>query len=69
MGAQKKQNWTPVCKPEQKQSERKQDSTAENLIHKAEIDRMKKLLSEKMRDQKYAKKAALIISEMLKPKN
>jgi hypothetical protein len=64
MGAQKKQNWQPVCKPEHKK-----DSATENLAHKAEIDRMKKLLSEKMRDPKYAKKAALIISEMLKPKN
>lgn len=44
------------------------NDSAENLIHKAEIDRMKKLLSEKIKDPKLAKKAALIISEMLNKK-
>lgn len=67
MGAHKKQNWNPLPKPEPKKPAPAHD-TAENLIHKAEIDRMKKLLSEKIKDPKLAKKAALIISEMLNKK-
>lgn len=67
MSAHKKQNWNPLPKPEQKKPAPTNDS-AENLLHKAEIDRMKKLLSEKIKDPKLAKKAALIISEMLNKK-
>lgn len=67
MGAHKKQNWTPLTHPEEKKPTESK-STAENLIDKAEIDRMRKLLSEKIRDPKLAKKAAMIISEMLGPK-
>lgn len=68
MSAHRKQNWTPLHSPE-KNSEKKtgipiNDST-ENLIHKAEIERMKKLLSEKIKDPKLAKKAAVLITEML----
>jgi hypothetical protein len=68
MSAHKKQHWTPLHTPEKK-SEKKTgapliDST-ENLIHKAEIERMKKLLSEKIKDPKLAKKAAVLITEML----
>ena len=63
MGAQKK-NWTDIHKPEAKK-ENTVPNAAENLVHKAEIDRMKKLLSEKIRDPKLAKKAAMIIAEML----
>lgn len=66
MGAQKK-NWTPIQKPESKK-ENAIPNAAENLAHKAEIDRMKKLLSEKIRDPKLAKKAAMIISEMVNRK-
>lgn len=40
----------------------------EKMRQKAEIDRMKKLISEKIKDPAMAKKAALIISEMLKKK-
>lgn len=40
-----------------------------NLRDKAEIDRMKKLLSEKIKDPQLAKKAAFIIAEMLNKKN
>ena len=64
MGAQKK--WTALPVPEKKKSN---IDIADNTIQKAEIDRMKKLLSEKIKDPKLAKKAALIISEMLNPKN
>lgn len=42
---------------------------SDNIVQKAEIERMKKLLSEKIKDPKLAKKAALIISEMLTQKN
>lgn len=41
----------------------------DNLRDKAEIDRIKKLLSEKIKDPKLAQKAALIISEMLNKKD
>lgn len=37
----------------------------DNTIQKAEIERMKRLLSEKIKDPELAKKAAMIISEML----
>ena len=42
---------------------------SDNIVQKAEIERMKKLLSEKIKDPKLAKKAALIITEMLTQKN
>ena len=44
-------------------------ATCNNLNDKAEIDRMKKLLHEKIKDPKLAKKAAFIIAEMLNKKN
>ncbi|MBP9681187.1 MAG: hypothetical protein KBD76_07265 [Bacteriovorax sp.] len=49
---------------------KKIDSTdnTQNAHDKAEIDRMKRLLSEKIKDPKLAKKAAMIIAEMLNPK-
>lgn len=56
MGAQKKK---AVCEAA---------SPSENIVQKAEIERMKKLLSEKIKDPKLAKKAALIIAEMLNSK-
>lgn len=68
MVAHKKQSWTPLQKPENKK-EKPAENNAENLIYKAEIERMKKLLSEKIRDPKLAKKAAMIISEMINKKN
>lgn len=40
----------------------------QNAIAKAEIERMKRLLSEKIKDPKLAKKAAMLIAEMLNPK-
>jgi hypothetical protein len=64
MGAQKK--WTILPSPEKKKSS---VDTSDSIVHKAEIERMKKLLSEKIKDPKLAKKAALIITEMLNPKN
>ena len=42
---------------------------SENIILKAEIERMKKLLTEKIKDPNLAKKAAMIISEILNKKN
>lgn len=59
MGAQKK--WAPLPSPEKTEA-------AENIVKKAEIERMKKLLSEKIKDPKLAKKAAQIISEMINSK-
>lgn len=66
MGAHKK-NWTPLPEPTKKKE--MASDNAENLANKAEIDRMKKLLSEKIKDPKLAKKAALIIAEMLNSKD
>lgn len=66
MGAQKKWNPLPAPVPEKKKNA---PDPAQNVIEKAEIERMKKLLSEKIKDPKLAKKAALIIAEMLNPKN
>jgi hypothetical protein len=42
--------------------------TTESTVQKAEIERMKRLVTEKIKDPKLAKKAALIISEMLNSK-
>ncbi|MDD4975829.1 MAG: hypothetical protein PHY93_15840 [Bacteriovorax sp.] len=64
MGAQRK--WTTLPVPEKKKSN---VDTSDSIVQKAEIERMKKLLSEKIKDPKLAKKAALIITEMLNPKN
>lgn len=63
MGAQKK--WTTLPAPEKKKAS---VDTPDSIVQKAEIERMKKLLSEKIKDPKLAKKAALIITEMLNPK-
>lgn len=67
MGALKKPAQTPV-KPEQKKKTDLQ-IVKDNQADKAEIDRMKRLLSEKIKDPKLAQKAALIISEMLNKKS
>ncbi|MDO9183498.1 MAG: hypothetical protein Q7U04_13875 [Bacteriovorax sp.] len=64
MGAQKK--YIPLPTPEKKKPA---DDSASNIVQKAEIERMKKLLSEKIKDPKLAKKAALIIAEMLNQKD
>jgi hypothetical protein len=45
------------------------ETTTCNTLQKAEIERMKKLLSEKIKDPKLAKKAAMIITEMLNQKS
>lgn len=41
---------------------------SQNIILKAEIERMKKLINEKIKDPDMAKKAAQVISEMLNSK-
>ncbi|MFA6238905.1 MAG: hypothetical protein WC635_16325 [Bacteriovorax sp.] len=64
MGAQKK--CIPVPVPEKKKNE---VDSSQNVVHKAEIERMKRLLNEKIKDPKLAKKAALIIAEMLNSKD
>ena len=63
MSALKKPDCTP--KPLTKT---KLTDASDNTIQKAEIERMKKLLSEKIKDPELAKKAAMIISEMLDSK-
>ena len=63
MGAQKKCTILPMV-----QKKKSLIDSADNSIQKAEIERMKKLLSEKMKDPEIAKKAALIIADMLNPK-
>nr|BDT26897.1 hypothetical protein BHI3_03630 [Bacteriovorax sp. HI3] len=40
----------------------------DNIVQKAEIERMKKLITEKIKDPALAKKAAMIITEMLDKK-
>lgn len=62
MGALKKPTCVPT--PPAKKSNPGPDQT----IQKAEIERMKKLLSEKIKDPELARKAAMIISEMLDKK-
>lgn len=65
MGTPKKK-WAPLPEPSKK---KEGSENAENLVYKAEIDRMRKLLTEKIKDPKLAKKAAMIIAEMLNPKD
>lgn len=60
MGALKKPECTPVPKEKPKLEE------ANNVVQKAEIERMKKLINEKIKDPELARKAAMIISDMLK---
>lgn len=67
MSAQKK--WNPLPCPVAPEKKNTVSSEAQNIVQKAEIERMKKLLSEKIKDPKLAKKAALIIAEMLNSKN
>lgn len=43
-------------------------NATDNAADKVEIERMKKLLAEKIKDPNLAKKAALIISEMVNSK-
>jgi hypothetical protein len=47
---------------------KQQNDEHEKIRQKAEIERMKKIISEKLKDPAMAKKAALIISDMLKKK-
>ncbi|MGZ3790133.1 MAG: hypothetical protein ACXVLQ_16490 [Bacteriovorax sp.] len=71
MGALKKK-WDPLPTPHtapEKKRENENANSAENIRDKAEIDRMKKLLSEKIKDPTLAKKAAMLIAEMLNPKD
>lgn len=63
MGAQKK--WTPLPDEKKKTSA----DFSQNVIEKAEIEKMKRLLSEKIKDPRLAKKAAMIIAEMINPKD
>ncbi len=63
MGALKKPTSSQTPSPKEKKSF--EESSATNQIQKAEIERIKRLLSEKIKDPNLAKKAALIISEML----
>lgn len=65
MGALKKKADCPVT--ESKKPALK--IVSDNQADKAEIDRMKRLLTEKIKDPKLAQKAALIISEMLNKKS
>lgn len=62
MGALKK----PTCTPAQ--PAKKSTPAPDATIQKAEIERMKKILSEKIKDPELARKAAMIISEMLDKK-
>lgn len=73
MGALKKptchNHETPKAKEETPKAKPKLvDVNDNNAIAKAEIERMQKLLAEKIKDPKLARKAAMIISEMLDKK-
>lgn len=59
MGALKK----PDCAPNKLTKSKPQE--VDNIVQKAEIERMKKLITEKIKDPALAKKAAMIITEML----
>jgi hypothetical protein len=65
MGALKKRDCLTE-KNEMKKDSVPANSHPDSAMAKAEIERMKKLLNEKIKDPNLAKKAALIISEMLK---
>ena len=67
MGALKKPTGKPQCVPEKKTT-LKIVENVENTAQKAEIERMKRLVTEKIKDPNLAKKAALIISEMINSK-
>ncbi len=56
--------------PELKQPKAKsaEEMKQEAILQKAEMDRLRKLLLEKLKDPKMAKKAAMIISEILNKK-
>lgn len=62
MGALKKPECTPTPSPKAKPKL----EDANNVVQKAEIERMKKVISEKIKDPELARKAALIITDMLK---
>ncbi|QDK43215.1 hypothetical protein DOM21_17485 [Bacteriovorax stolpii] len=63
MGALKK----PQCEPAPK-TKTQLKVVDDNIVQKAEIERMKKLITEKIKDPALAKKAAMIITEMLDKK-
>ena len=67
MGALKKPTCTEAPKAKAKPNLKIADAN-DNAIVKAEIERMKTLLSEKIKDPELARKAAMIISEMLDKK-
>lgn len=64
--SKKKIDEKPTPKPEKKPAPIVEAQNS--FIEKAEIDRLKKILSEKIKDPKMAKKAAMIIAEMLNKK-
>jgi len=66
MGALKKKEDCPKVTEPKKATLK---IVSDNQADKAEIDRMKRLLTEKIKDPKLAQKAALIISEMLNKKS
>lgn len=57
----------PKLKPEER-SKSPQNNSQDNIQLKSEVERLRKLLEHKLRDQQLAKKAAMIISEMLDKK-
>ncbi len=44
------------------------DEKNQSIVDKAEIERIRKILSEKMKDPNFVKKASMIIAEMLSNK-
>ena len=68
MSALKKSDCHPVPKAQTKVENKKTDAT-DTVIQKAEIERMKRLITEKIKDPTLARKAAMIISEMLDKQN
>ncbi len=68
MSATKKYYQTAAPQKEEKPVTKKTTvvNQTDTTIAKAEIERMKRLLTEKIKDPALAKKAAMIISDMLK---
>lgn len=65
MGALKKTNCVPTKTQDKTHSKKLEIVDSNHVAHKAEIERMKKIIMEKIKDPALAKKAAMILSEML----
>ncbi len=68
MGWPKKKVEDSIPQLKQPKTKTLEEQKQEAILQKAEMDRLRKLLAEKLKDPKMAKKAAMIISEILNKK-